>query len=140
MASQTNHKNLNIVVVDDSSTIRTAAESMLREYGYKIALAENGYEALSLIVDNRPDIIFMDILMPKLDGYQTCALIKHNIQYKDIPIIMLSSKDGVYDKAKARVVGANDYITKPFTMHDLMAAIKNHVTLNTENTQENNEQ
>lgn len=117
----------NIVLVDDSNTIRKSAETILIEHGHNVALAENGYEALSLIVDTKPDLIFLDIMMPKLDGYQTCALIKHNVDYKSIPIIMLSSKDGVYDKAKAKVVGADDYITKPFTPEDLLNAVKNYI-------------
>lgn len=115
--------NYKIMIVDDSKTVRKSAEEYLLSSGYDTVVAENGYDALSKIVDVKPDIIFLDIMMPKLDGYQTCALVKHNHDYKDIPIIMLSSKDGVYDKAKAKVVGADDYITKPFTSVDLIQAI-----------------
>lgn len=118
-------ESLKVMVIDDSSTVRNSALEFLSGSGYQVTLAENGYEALSTIVDVKPDIIFLDIMMPKLDGYQTCALVKHNHDFKDIPIIMLSSKDGVYDKAKARVVGANDFISKPFTSEDLINAIKN---------------
>jgi len=117
--------SLKVMVIDDSSTVRNSALQFLSDSGYQVTLAENGYEALSTIVDVKPDVIFLDIMMPKLDGYQTCALVKHNQDFKDIPIIMLSSKDGVYDKAKARVVGANDFISKPFTSEDLINAIKN---------------
>ncbi len=117
--------SLKVMVIDDSSTVRNSALQFLSDSGYEVTLAENGYEALSTIVDVKPDVIFLDIMMPKLDGYQTCALVKHNQDFKDIPIIMLSSKDGVYDKAKARVVGANDFISKPFTSDDLINAIKN---------------
>lgn len=118
-------ESLKIMVIDDSSTVRSTAQQFLVDAGFDVSVAENGYEALSTIVDVKPDVIFLDIMMPKLDGYQTCALVKHNQDFKDIPIIMLSSKDGVYDKAKARVVGANDFISKPFTSDDLINAIKN---------------
>lgn len=116
-------ESLKIMVIDDSNTVRISAEKFLTAHGHHVTLSENGYEALSRIVDVKPDLIFLDIMMPKLDGYQTCALVKHNQDFKDIPIIMLSSKDGVYDKAKARVVGANDFISKPFTAEDLIGAI-----------------
>ncbi len=124
---ESKQESLKIMVIDDSQTIRSSAEKLLSDLGYEVAVAENGYEALSRIVDLKPDLIFLDIMMPKLDGYQTCALVKHNQDFKDIPIIMLSSKDGVYDKAKARVVGANDFISKPFTGEDLITAINNVV-------------
>lgn len=116
-------KNLKIMVIDDSNTVRSSAQELLGTLGHEVLTAENGYEAISKIVDLKPDLIFLDIMMPKLDGYQTCALVKHNKDYKDIPIIMLSSKDGVYDKAKARVVGANDFVSKPFSSEDLINAI-----------------
>lgn len=125
--THTEQGNFKIMVVDDSKTVRKAAEEHLAQLGHKVVVSENGYEALSKIVDLKPDLIFLDIMMPKLDGYQTCALVKHNHDYKDIPIIMLSSKDGVYDKAKARVVGANDYITKPFTAQDLISTIDKYL-------------
>jgi twitching motility two-component system response regulator PilG len=120
-------ESLKIMVVDDSKTVRTSAKEMLTGLGHEVIMSENGYEAISKIVDLKPNLIFLDIMMPKLDGYQTCALVKHNNDYRDIPIIMLSSKDGVYDKAKARVVGANDYITKPFTVEDFITAINNNI-------------
>lgn len=116
-------RSLKIMVIDDSNTVRSSAQELLGTLGHEVATAENGYEAISKIVDLKPDLIFLDIMMPKLDGYQTCALVKHNKDYKDIPIIMLSSKDGVYDKAKARVVGANDFVSKPFGAEDLIDAI-----------------
>lgn len=125
--AHTEQGNFKIMVVDDSKTVRKAAEEHLHQLGYKVVVSENGYDALSKIVDLKPDLIFLDIMMPKLDGYQTCALVKHNHDYKEIPIIMLSSKDGVYDKAKARVVGANDYITKPFTAQDLISTINKYL-------------
>lgn len=125
-SGQNTHRGTNslkIMVIDDSKTIRKTAEEYLIEFGHEVVLADNGYDALSVIVDLKPDVVFLDIMMPKLDGYQTCALVKHNHEYKDIPVIMLSSKDGVYDKAKARVVGADDYITKPFSPDDLLKVI-----------------
>lgn len=121
-------ESLRIMVVDDSKTVRTSAKEMLTSLGHEVITSENGYEAISKIVDSKPNLIFLDIMMPKLDGYQTCALVKHNNDYRDIPIIMLSSKDGVYDKAKARVVGANDYLTKPFTVEDFLKAINNNIS------------
>lgn len=120
-------EGLKIMIVDDSKTVRASAESIIKDLGYEVVVSENGYEAISKIVDHKPNLIFLDIMMPKLDGYQTCALVKHNHDYRDIPIIMLSSKDGVYDKAKAKVVGANDYITKPFTADDFISAIKKYL-------------
>ena len=114
---------LKIMIVDDSKTVRKSAEEILTQYGHQVVVSENGYDAISRIVDLKPNLIFLDIMMPKLDGYQTCALVKHNQDYQHIPIIMLSSKDGVYDKAKARVVGADDYLTKPFTAEDLINTI-----------------
>lgn len=120
-------ESLKILVVDDSKTIRTSAIDILVGLGHEVIASEDGYEAIAKIVDLKPNLIFLDIMMPKLDGYQTCALVKHNNDYRDIPIIMLSSKDGVYDKAKARVVGADDYITKPFTAKDFVTAINNNL-------------
>lgn len=120
-------ENIKIMVVDDSKTVRKSAQEYLSNHDYDVIVAEDGYDALSKIVDAKPSLIFLDIMMPKLDGYQTCALVKHNHDYKEIPIIMLSSKDGVYDKAKAKVVGADDYLTKPFTSTDLIKAIDNFV-------------
>jgi twitching motility two-component system response regulator PilG len=120
-------ESLKIMIIDDSKTVRKSAEEILVDSGYQVVVAENGYDAISRIVDLKPNLIFLDIMMPKLDGYQTCALVKHNQDYQNIPVIMLSSKDGIYDKAKARVVGADDYITKPFTAEDLINTINKFV-------------
>jgi twitching motility two-component system response regulator PilG len=107
---------LTVMVIDDSKTIRRTAEALLKKEGYRVITATDGFEALSVIVDHQPDLIFMDIMMPRLDGYQTCALIKHHKVFKQTPVIMLSSKDGLFDRARGRVVGSDHYITKPFTL------------------------
>ncbi|RMD70811.1 MAG: response regulator [Gammaproteobacteria bacterium] len=117
---------LKVLVIDDSHTIRRTAEALLKKAGYQVMTAEDGYEALPKILAFRPDIIFIDIMMPKLDGYQTCAIIKHNPQFKHTPVIMLSSKDGVFDRARGRLAGANDYITKPFSREELLGAIQRY--------------
>lgn len=116
------------MVIDDSNTIRRTAESLLKKAGCEVLTADNGFEALPIISANHPDILFIDIMMPRLDGYQTCALVKNNPKFKDIPVIMLSSKDGLFDRAKGRVVGAEQYLTKPFTREDLLGAIRNHLS------------
>ena len=116
-----------VMVIDDSKTIRRTAESLLKKQGYQVFTAVDGYEALAKIAEHKPDIIFVDVLMPRLDGYQTCALIKQNEYYRDTPVIMLSSKDGIFDKAKGRIVGSDQYLTKPFTRDDLLDAIHMHV-------------
>lgn len=116
-----------VMVIDDSKTIRRTAESLLKKQGYQVFTAVDGYEALAKIAEHKPDIIFVDVLMPRLDGYQTCALIKQNQNYRDTPVIMLSSKDGIFDKAKGRIVGSEQYLTKPFTRDDLLDAINLHV-------------
>ena len=115
-----------ILVVDDSSTIRRSAESMLKTEGYDVVTAENGFEALSKITRHRPDLIFVDIMMPRLDGYQTCAIIKNNAEFRDTPVVMLTSKDGLFDMARGRVVGSDQYLTKPFTREELLGAVKQH--------------
>jgi len=115
------------MVIDDSKTIRRTAESLLKKAGCEVVIAENGFEALPIISANHPDIIFIDIMMPRLDGYQTCSLIKNNAIFKDTPVIMLSSKDGLFDRAKGRVVGAEQYLTKPFARDDLLNAIRTHL-------------
>ena len=120
---------LRILVVDDSSTIRRSAETMLTAEGYDVVTAENGFEALSMVARHNPDLIFVDIMMPRLDGYQTCALIKNNSAFKDTPVIMLSSKDGLFDKAKGRIVGSDEYLTKPFSKEELLGAIREHVQM-----------
>ena len=118
--------NLKIMVVDDSKTIRRTAETLLQREGFNVITAEDGFEALAKIADQKPNIIFVDIMMPRLDGYQTCALIKNNAQFKSTPVIMLSSKDGLFDKAKGRIVGSDQYVTKPFSKVELLEAIQNH--------------
>lgn len=112
-----------ILVIDDSKTIRRTAEVLLKKEGFIVETSVDGFEALPTIVQTKPDLIFIDVMMPRLDGYQTCALIKGNPQFKHIPIIMLSSKDGLFDKAKGRIVGADLYVTKPFTREDMVRAI-----------------
>lgn len=118
---------LSVMVIDDSKTIRRTAETLLRKAGCEVVTAIDGFEALSKIADHRPDIIFVDIMMPRLDGYQTCALIKNNQNFKSTPVIMLSSKDGLFDKARGRIVGSEQYLTKPFTKDELLGAITRHV-------------
>jgi len=115
---------LKVLVVDDSNTIRCSAELFLTQGGHQVLLAEDGFEALSKVNDDRPDLIFCDILMPRLDGYQTCAIIKRNARFSGVPIVMLSSKDGVFDKARGRMAGAQDYLTKPFSKEQLLAAVQ----------------
>jgi len=118
---------LKVMVIDDSKTIRRTAETLLKREGFEVVTATDGYESLSKIADERPDIIFVDIMMPRLDGYQTCALIKNNREFRNIPVIMLSSKDGLFDKARGRIVGSEQYLTKPFTREDLLGAIRRYV-------------
>ena len=115
-----------VLVIDDSNTIRRSAEMFLRQAGYEVILAENGFDALAKISDHEPQVIFVDIMMPRLDGYQTCALIKQNPVLKSTPVIMLSSKDGVFDRARGRIVGSDQYLTKPFTKDEIIAAVKTH--------------
>jgi twitching motility two-component system response regulator PilG len=117
-------KKLCILVVDDSATIRRSADTMLSNNGCEVITAENGFEALSKITRHHPDLIFVDIMMPRLDGYQTCALIKNNSEFKTTPVVMLSSKDGLFDKAKGRIVGSDRYITKPFSKEELLGTIR----------------
>lgn len=116
-----------VLVIDDSNTIRRSAEIFLRQAGYEVILAEDGFDALSKISDHQPQIIFVDIMMPRLDGYQTCALIKNNHAFKSTPVIMLSSKDSIFDRARGRIVGSEKYLTKPFSKEDLISAITAHV-------------
>ena len=122
------HSNaLKVMVIDDSKTIRRTAETLLKNMGCEVITAIDGFDALARIVDHHPHIIFVDIMMPRLDGYQTCALVKNNPAFKSIPVIMLSSKDGLFDKAKGRIVGSDQYLTKPFSKEELLGAIKAHV-------------
>ena len=116
-----------VLVIDDSNTIRRSAELFLRQAGYEVILAEDGFDALAKISDHQPQVIFVDIMMPRLDGYQTCALIKHNKVFRSIPVIMLSSKDGLFDRARGRIVGSEHYLTKPFTKDELLNAIETHI-------------
>ena len=118
--------DLKVMVIDDSITIRRTAENLLKKEGCEVVTAVDGFEALSKIAESKPDIIFVDIMMPRLDGYQTCALIKNNKTFKDTPVIMLSSKDSIFDRARGRIVGSTQYLTKPFTKEDLIGAIKEH--------------
>jgi twitching motility two-component system response regulator PilG len=115
-----------VLVIDDSNTIRRSAEIFLKQGGYQVLLAEDGFDALAKVNDHEPDLIFCDILMPRLDGYQTCAIIKRNQKFADVPVIMLSSKDGLFDKARGRMVGSQDYLTKPFTKDQLLQAVEQH--------------
>ncbi|MBV1734113.1 PleD family two-component system response regulator [Hydrogenophaga sp.] len=122
---------LKVLVVDDSNTIRRSAEIFLKQGGHEVLLAEDGFDALAKINDYQPDLVFCDILMPRLDGYQTCAIIKRNARFASIPVVMLSSKDGVFDKARGRMVGSQEYLTKPFTKDQLLQAVQqfgNHLT------------
>jgi twitching motility two-component system response regulator PilG len=112
-----------VLVIDDSNTIRRSAEIFLKQGGYEVVLAEDGFDALSKVNDHNPNVIFCDILMPRLDGYQTCAIIKRNPRFTHTPVIMLSSKDGLFDKARGRMVGAQDYLTKPFTKDQLLQVV-----------------
>ena len=118
---------LRVMVIDDSKTIRRTAETLLKREGAEVVTATDGFEALAKIADQQPQIIFVDIMMPRLDGYQTCALIKNNQLYKGTPVIMLSSKDGLFDKARGRIVGSEHYLTKPFTKDELLSAIETHI-------------
>ena len=115
--------SVRVLVIDDSNTIRRSAEIFLRQGGHEVVLAEDGFDALAKVNDHTPDLIFCDILMPRLDGYQTCAIIKRNPRFAAVPVIMLSSKDGVFDKARGRMVGSEDYLTKPFTKEQLLRAV-----------------
>lgn len=116
-----------VMVIDDSKTIRRTAETLLKNAGCEVVTAVDGFEALAKIMDSKPDLIFVDIMMPRLDGYQTCALIKNNEAYTDVPVIMLSSKDGLFDRARGRIVGSDQYLTKPFTRDELLDVIQKHV-------------
>jgi twitching motility two-component system response regulator PilG len=116
--------NVRVLVIDDSNTIRRSAEIFLKQGGHDVMLAEDGFDALAKVNDYQPQLIFCDILMPRLDGYQTCAIIKRNVKYAGVPVVMLSSKDGVFDKARGRMVGAQDYLTKPFTKDQLLQAVR----------------
>ena len=123
-------KGFRVLVVDDSNTIRTSAQVFLRQAGYVVTLAETGYDALAVIEEAAPQLIFLDILMPRLDGYQTCTLLKSNPEYRSIPIVLLSSKDGVFDQARGQLAGADEYMTKPFARDDLLKVVESYVSKN----------
>ncbi|TCK17142.1 twitching motility two-component system response regulator PilG [Thiogranum longum] len=126
-ASDDGFAGLKVMVIDDSKTIRRTAETLLKKAGCDVVTATDGFEALAKIADEKPRIIFVDIMMPRLDGYQTCALIKNNQVFRDTPVVMLSSKDGLFDRARGRIVGSDQYLTKPFTKDELLGAIREHV-------------
>jgi len=115
---------LKVLTVDDSKTIRRTAESLLSRAGCDVVTASDGFEALGKLIDYRPNLVFVDVMMPRLDGYHTCALIKNNASLRDTPVIMLSSKDGLFDRARGRLVGAEQYLAKPFTRDELLGAIR----------------
>ena len=118
---------IKVLVIDDSNTIRRSAEIFLRQAGFDVILAEDGFDALAKISDHQPRVIFVDIMMPRLDGYQVCALIKGNPKFSQTPVVMLSSKDGVFDRARGRIVGSDQYLTKPFTKDEILKAVKSYV-------------
>jgi twitching motility two-component system response regulator PilG len=126
-AAEPSLQGIKVMVIDDSKTIRRTAETLLKKAGCDVITATDGFEALSKITDQNPDVIFIDIMMPRLDGYQTCALIKNNHLYKNTPVILLTSKDGLFDRARGRIVGSDQYLTKPFTKDELLNAITEHV-------------
>ena len=127
MTDSRSSDGVKVLVIDDSKTIRRSAENLLTKEGYDVITATDGFDALAKIADSQPAIIFVDIMMPRLDGYQTCALIKNNSSYKSTPVVMLSSKDGLFDRAKGRIVGSDEYLTKPFSKDELLNAIRDHV-------------
>lgn len=124
MADHEDLRGRKVMVIDDSNTIRRSAEIFLRQGGHDVVLAEDGFDALSKVNDHDPELIFCDILMPRLDGYQTCAIIKRSPRFARVPVIMLSSKDGLFDKARGRMVGSEEYLTKPFTKEQLLRAVE----------------
>ncbi len=128
MSDSKNLTGIKVMVIDDSNTIRRSAEIFLNQAGCQVILAEDGFDALAKITEHAPEIIFVDIMMPRLDGYQTCTLIKKNARFSATPVIMLSSKDGLFDKARGRMVGSNEYLTKPFTKDTLLSAVQRHTT------------
>ena len=128
-AAEPSLQGIKVMVIDDSKTIRRTAETLLKKAGCEVITATDGFEALSKITDQNPDVIFIDIMMPRLDGYQTCALIKNNHLYKNTPVILLTSKDGLFDRARGRIVGSDQYLTKPFTKDELLNAITEHLNV-----------
>ncbi len=124
---ENSHNQAVIMIVDDSKTIRKTAETLLSRAGYSVVCAEDGFEALAKISEHNPELVFVDIMMPRLDGYQTCALVKNNEQFRSTPVVMLSSKDGLFDKAKGRIVGADDYVTKPFSKNEILEVVQRYL-------------
>jgi twitching motility two-component system response regulator PilG len=122
-----NLNGIKVMVIDDSNTIRRSAEIFLAQAGCQVVLAEDGFDALAKIADHAPDLIFVDIMMPRLDGYQTCSLIKKNSRLNATPVVMLSSKDGLFDRARGRLAGSDEYLTKPFTKESLIRSVASHV-------------
>jgi twitching motility two-component system response regulator PilG len=127
VSTETNFEGIKVVVIDDSKTIRRTAETLLKKAGCEVITATDGFESLARVMEHQPNIIFVDIMMPRLDGYQTCALIKNNQAFKKTPVVMLSSKDGLFERARSRIVGAEHYMTKPFTREELLNTIKTYV-------------
>jgi twitching motility two-component system response regulator PilG len=127
VSTETSFEGIKVVVIDDSKTIRRTAETLLKKAGCEVITATDGFESLSRVMEHQPNIIFVDIMMPRLDGYQTCALIKNNQAFKKVPVVMLSSKDGLFERARSRIVGADHYMTKPFTREELLNTIKAYV-------------
>ena len=126
MSNKADLAGIKVLVIDDSNTIRRSAEIFLKQAGCVVILAEDGFDGLAKIVENAPDVIFCDIMMPRLDGYQTCSLVRQNPEFKGVPFIMLSSKDGLFDRARGAMVGSTDYLTKPFTRESLLNAVASH--------------
>jgi twitching motility two-component system response regulator PilG len=126
VTDKTTLAGVKVMVIDDSNTIRRSAEIFLNQAGCEVILAQDGFDALAKITDHQPDVVFVDIMMPRLDGYQTCSLIKRNAKYRNTPVIMLSSKDGLFDRARGRLVGSDQYLTKPFTKDTLLTAVREH--------------
>lgn len=118
---------VHVMIVDDSKTIRRTAETLLSKAGARVTMANDGFEALAMIAEKEPQLVFVDIMMPRLDGYQTCALIKSNARFASTPVVMLSSKDGLFDRARGRIVGCDDYLTKPFSRDELLGAVRKHL-------------
>ena len=125
---------LTVLVIDDSKTIRRSAATLLGEEGWQVITAEDGFDALGKVVEHKPDIVFADIMMPRLDGYQACALIKNNAEYRNIPVVMLSSKDSIFDKARGKIAGSEHYLTKPFTRRELVRAVVKHTRKRSQQT------
>jgi twitching motility two-component system response regulator PilG len=137
IVGEVNLTGVKVMVIDDSNTIRRSAEIFLKKLGCEVILAEDGFDALSKIASQLPDVIFVDIMMPRLDGYQTCSLIKRNPRFKSTPVIMLSSKDGLFDRARGRMVGSDQYLTKPFTQESLNQAISVYALAGFKTSEEN---